>query len=70
MVVIVDEGPMEMPYYDGQWNEPITSPQLSTVSYSIDISEPRISSLPQGYVADPASVNDQKFNSTISVGSE
>lgn len=28
MVVIVEEGPTEMPYYGGSWERPISSPNL------------------------------------------
>lgn len=37
MVVIVEEGPIEMPYYDGTLKNPLTSPQLE----SIDTVEPQ-----------------------------
>jgi hypothetical protein len=34
MVVIVNEGPTEMPYYDGSTKNPVTSPNVEAIYYS------------------------------------
>jgi len=34
MVVIVEEGPTEMPYYDGSTKNPVTSPNVEALYYS------------------------------------
>jgi hypothetical protein len=34
MVVIVEEGPTEMPYYDGSFKNPVTSPNVEALYYS------------------------------------
>ena len=34
MVVIVEEGPTEMPYYDGSFTNPVTSPNVEALYHS------------------------------------
>ncbi len=34
MVIIVEEGPIEMPYYDGTLKNPLTSPQVEALYYT------------------------------------
>lgn len=34
MVIIVEEGPLEMPYYDGTLKNPLTSPQVEALYYT------------------------------------
>lgn len=63
MVVIVDEGPLEMPYYDDSWEEPVTSPELGAVYYEDETGEPRISTLPQTNIPNDA-MNGQEYNGT------
>ncbi|MFH1830438.1 MAG: hypothetical protein ABH871_06655 [Pseudomonadota bacterium] len=65
MVVILDEGPVEMPYYDSAWQEPVNSPRLDAVYYADDNVEPSISTLPQSYSSDAAAVNEQEYNGTV-----
>ncbi len=63
MVVIVDEGPIESPYYDTSWEEPVTSPEFSTVYNAEDVEQPRISTLPQDNTSNTGVEEDWEYNS-------